>query len=537
MANSIFENTVTKLSQDTLSTIDKALAKQIPYYEAYLAITKDLKAQGYSDAQTLYWFEQAANINSNGTLNTAADSANVFIRAVTIFGLKIDSKQVSPESVQKTSNDIAVFVLKGISEKGGTTNVANFLNADISTALSKAGQTIGGWGGAFYYWDKPFKSDYGNTVGDAIRNSPAEYEKFLAVTAAATVAVLKHEWKGASDIGDIEFENMYDGFDDSTVPPEVKADIVQRVQESMVHGYSGNPDVIGDYVRTDDGRWALNVAGLGNIQYADAETSKVLDDRRDARLKIDAVEEELEEDDPHLTEDMKKRLVNDRCFAAGTFIDMADGTQKPIETIEVGDEVLAYDPDTTDGLGALKPARVARTITNFVDEIIDFHGVNVTPGHATLCADGPNKGHHIPLMDIIREDGVIADRDGTLIRAATNLAVGSAGDQMVQVAYLLDKSQQTYFKGEMRLGTLMLGEDGREDWRVMDALAREGYQVFDDGLIAKDGEIPHPLYWFGAVPKPEDYILKKSKLALADLYAANGELKSGAPTHAGMTVQ
>ncbi len=226
-----------------------------------------------------------------------------------------------------------------------------------------------------------------------------------------------------------------------------------------------------------------------------------------------------------------------RCFAAGTLIDMADGTQKPIETVEIGDEVLAYDPDAEGGLGSLKPARVARTMTNFVDEVIDFHGVKVTPGHATLCAEGPNKGQHIPLMDIIREDGVIADRDGTLIRAATNLPVGSAGDQKVQVAYILNKSQQTYFKGKMRLGTLMVGGGDKADWRIMDALQAEGYQVFEDGLIAKDGETPHPLYWYGEVPKPEDYILKKSALTLADLYAGNGTLKSGAPAHAGMTVQ
>jgi hypothetical protein len=242
-----------------------------------------------------------------------------------------------------------------------------------------------------------------------------------------------------------------------------------------------------------------------------------------------------------VVEDVKAKdedeLDGNRCFAAGTLIDMADGTQKPIETIEVGDEVLAYDPDTTDGLGTLKPARVARTMTNFVDEIIDFHGVKMTPGHATLCAEGPNKGQHIPLMDIIREDGVIADRDGTLIRAATNLPVGSTGDQKLQVAYILNKSQQTYFKGSMRFGTLMVGDDDKADWRIMDALAAEGYQVMDDGLIAKDGEAPHPLYWYGEVPKPEDYILKKSALTLADLYAGNGALKSGAPTHAGMTVQ
>lgn len=228
-----------------------------------------------------------------------------------------------------------------------------------------------------------------------------------------------------------------------------------------------------------------------------------------------------------------------RCFSAGTHIDMANGTQKPIETIEIGDEVLAYDPEANAGLGELRSGTVTRTMTNIVDEIIDFHGMKVTPGHATLCCDGPNAGRHIPLMDIIMADGAVANRDGTVIRAATNLPVGCEGDQFVTVAYILDKSQETYFKGKMRLGTLMAGMDGKDDWRVINALKREGYRIFPDGLIAKDGEAPHPLYWFGEVPRPHDYILKKSALTVAGLYSGDGQQvgSNNIPSHAGMTVQ
>ena len=43
------------------------------------------------------------------------------------------------------------------------------------------------------------------------------------------------------------------------------------------------------------------------------------------------------------------------CFLAGTKITMADKTEKPIEAIQVGDMVLAYDEKT----GELKPDRVA----------------------------------------------------------------------------------------------------------------------------------------------------------------------------------
>lgn len=232
--------------------------------------------------------------------------------------------------------------------------------------------------------------------------------------------------------------------------------------------------------------------------------------------------------------------IDSKCFAAGTLIDMADGSQKPIETIEIGDNVLSYDPDAEGGLGALRASKVTRTMTNIVDAIIDFHGVKVTPGHATLCTDGPDKGRHVPLMDIIMADGAVADRDGALIRAATNLVVGSEGDQFISVAYITNKSQQTYSNGKIRLGTLMLGQNGGDDWRIIDSLKREGYRIHDDGLISKGGEVPHPLYWFGNLPRPADYILAKSNLTLSDIYKGGTDTVVGLgelPMRAGMTVQ
>lgn len=141
-------------------------------------------------------------------------------------------------------------------------------------------------------------------------------------------------------------------------------------------------------------------------------------------------------------------------------------------------------------------------------------------------------------MDIILADGAVVDRDGSLIRAATNLPVGSDGDQFIKVSYITDKAQTIYSHGKMRLGTLIMGQDDKDDWRILDALKGEGYQILENGLITKDGEEAHPLYWFGEVPKPEDYILAKSALTVADLYSEGGELnKNSAPLHAGMSVQ
>ncbi|WP_321446550.1 hypothetical protein [uncultured Cohaesibacter sp.] len=57
---------------------------------------------------------------------------------------------------------------------------------------------------------------------------------------------------------------------------------------------------------------------------------------------------------------------------------MADGSEKPIEEVGPDDWVLSYDKD-----GNLKPGRVTRTFINAAKQILDVHGLMVTPGHVT----------------------------------------------------------------------------------------------------------------------------------------------------------
>ncbi len=111
-----------------------------------------------------------------------------------------------------------------------------------------------------------------------------------------------------------------------------------------------------------------------------------------------------------------------RCFLPHTPITLADGTTKPIAAIRPGDMVLS--PDRT---GTLVPARVTRTFVNDVAHVLDFHGTGVTPGHVFLCGAGRFQGRHVPLIDILRDDGAVVRQDGSLMRASTGCAVGSDG--------------------------------------------------------------------------------------------------------------
>lgn len=78
------------------------------------------------------------------------------------------------------------------------------------------------------------------------------------------------------------------------------------------------------------------------------------------------------------------------CFPAGTPIQMADGTEKPIELVRTGDLVLGFDPTIEGGRSQLIPARVQRTFENVTREWLKVtsEGVDgaveehfVTPGH------------------------------------------------------------------------------------------------------------------------------------------------------------
>ena len=141
---------------------------------------------------TVFWFAQARGINGDDSLSAR------FIRRHTENGL--DATGVphgQRKDMQALSNDIAKKVLNDILKEGDVKPLADILHRDISIALDDGKVSLGGWGGAFYYWDMPFKSpDQPNyprkadgsyhTVGDEIVRR-GELPLLLA-TSAQTIA-------------------------------------------------------------------------------------------------------------------------------------------------------------------------------------------------------------------------------------------------------------------------------------------------------------------------------------------------------------
>lgn len=218
------------------------------------------------------------------------------------------------------------------------------------------------------------------------------------------------------------------------------------------------------------------------------------------------------------------------CFLPGTPISLWDGDVKPIEAVAAGDVVVAYDR-----AGRLVPGRVARAFVNEARQVLDVHGLMVTPGHVTLCGDGPFAGRHVPILDILRSDGALVREDGSLARAATGCAVGSEGDHWV-VAVVgergADGAVEVAEAGRIRAGTRAITAAG-EDVCVLDLIRAAGAKLGEDGLIRMGGDEHgpgRPFRWTlaPALPKPEDYVLQRSATTLGDVYAA-GEWEGVTP--------
>ena len=180
-----------------------------------------------------------------------------------------------------------------------------------------------------------------------------------------------------------------------------------------------------------------------------------------------------------------------------------------------------------DGQGNLVPGPVTRTFQNNAKILLDFHSTRVTPGHVYYRPDSKKSYKFETLIDILRDDGVIKRQDGALIRAATNVPVGSAGDGFVRaVTGTLNEDGTLEQKeiGRIRLGTRFLVGDGRErkSWAVADLIEAGGGVVGDDEMIRIGDGPAMPFHWaFGdTLPKPEDYVLACSGTTLEDIYKA-----------------
>ncbi|WP_173006101.1 DUF4214 domain-containing protein [Labrenzia sp. THAF82] len=189
---------------------------------------------------------------------------------------------------------------------------------------------------------------------------------------------------------------------------------------------------------------------------------------------------------------------NMSCFAAGTLILLADGREKPIEQVQLEDQVMAFD-----GFGALEPREVTDLFIHGKRKVLDVDGVLTTPEHPFLLPDGSYQpigklsvgdqivradGTHHTIARIAEVDGVHTVYNFTVEGLHTYIAAGFRVHNIKPVILDLDDNGINVTKLDRSTIFLDTGGDGflrRTAW----ADAGEGVLFYDpdgrDGITEK----------------------------------------------------
>ncbi|KMO37563.1 hypothetical protein VQ03_19035 [Methylobacterium tarhaniae] len=179
---------------------------------------------------------------------------------------------------------------------------------------------------------------------------------------------------------------------------------------------------------------------------------------------------------------------------------MADGTEKPIEQIELGDLVMAFDPSAEAGRGGMVPKRVTRLFTNEAMQIIDLRGLRCTPGHFFLSGDASSgeEARFRPIASILKQDGTLVEADGSVVRARTGSRINSRDDIEIRVVFYRshDNGESTV---TVRAGipvTVSAPSQSEQAMSLLQWLDRNGVELRDDGrLQAQDGSVFDCVDW------------------------------------------
>lgn len=511
---------VIQISAEDLAFVNDILASGTNIYQAYDRMLPYLE----EGTDQYFWFQQASIINQQATGYYPPSNNNLsstYIIAHSAYGLALDGHSID---LGNTSNAIGTAVLNDILSSGGIIPLDQMIQYDIAQALNAGNQTIGGWGGAFYYWNVEHN---GSTVGQSILNNPQDLEKFLLSSTAATLAVISQELGEGPSLSEIiTVINTAAG---AGLPYELKEEIGFMVYDALLTGRIASNS-------TNFGQWTYDpsadefyyiipegAVGAGQRVVASGQEASDLQERLLYRTSLD--QKGLDSiADTFIELGLAQYIPPDQqCFLLGTIITMADGSKKPIEQIRPDDWVLSMDQKT----GQMVPGKVTRTFQNEVKIVLGFHGTFVTPGHVYYRPDSKRTSKFEPLIDVLRDDGVIQRQDGTLIRAATNVPVDSPRDGFVHAVagqWKTDGTFQQTDEGLIRLGTRFLVGDGddRKSFAVADLIEHNGGVVGEDKMIHVGGNPSVPFVWDlgDTLPKPEDYVLACSGTTLEDIYKA-----------------
>jgi hypothetical protein len=198
------------------------------------------------------------------------------------------------------------------------------------------------------------------------------------------------------------------------------------------------------------------------------------------------------------------------CFVAGTLIAMADGAQKPIEAVEVGDVVKAYDTEKGEFVSGI----VSQTFQHEADGYYDIDGLLVTGEHPIFLV---TRGEFVPAKDIHIGDIVMTVAGGTKVIKSKGYIF-----EAVTVYNLEVEAVHTYFAN----GILVHNKMASNAW-TGGPLNGDGFTVVGDapgGVWTPHTEVIYNGHVFNA---EEARALKDAGLLEGAAYAAGGTAGQG----------
>jgi len=154
-----------------------------------------------------------------------------------------------------------------------------------------------------------------------------------------------------------------------------------------------------------------------------------------------------------------------KCFVAGTLVQMADGSRKPIQQVQVGDQVLSRDPAT----GKDEARTVTATIERHAPSVVDVTLHDAKTGKAETLTCTPEHPLYVQGQGWVEAGSVgvgtsIVSRAGPALQVtdltweknkAEDLAAGTAGSSLggYTVYNLTVEEDHTFFVGTTGGGT------------------------------------------------------------------------------------
>jgi hypothetical protein len=170
------------------------------------------------------------------------------------------------------------------------------------------------------------------------------------------------------------------------------------------------------------------------------------------------------------------------CFVRGTPVTLSDGTTKPIEQVQVGDEVRSYDTDR----GEFVAGVVVKIITSDVIEYLSIDGILVTSEHPFWIVD---RGEWVKAGELKRGDILLRDNGGfQIVKNIFHIRSG------VEVFNMTVEGVHNYFAGGVLVHNKAVGDDDMDTphasggvFMIPQRYGNEGFRL-GNGDTASGGE-------------------------------------------------